>query len=127
MVFLELLICHRELLPNGAKKLQPFAKPLCETSVALLSIRRLLVEIWFSILITVLVLLYGLWCFNVGRNWSIKAGAPSASPNTGSPKLPTQEECIANLRQNGEPLSQEERIAVKLTHGFICRQLRAGA
>lgn len=50
-----------------------------------------------------------------------------APPTTGSPKLPTQEECIANLRQNGGLLSQEERIAVKLTHGFICRQLRADA
>jgi hypothetical protein len=60
----------------------------------------------------------------------IKDFAPSASHNTGSPKLPTLEECykVALESQFGQvSLSQVKVNMLTAVYEFICRQLRTGA
>jgi hypothetical protein len=55
--------------------------------------------------------------------------APSASTNTGSPKLPTLEVCIANLYRDtaAGTVGLTAVEVAKNIHGYISRQLRAGA
>ena len=52
--------------------------------------------------------------------------APSASANTGSPKLPTLEVCIANLYRDtaAGTVGLTAVEVVKNVHGYISRQLR---
>lgn len=56
--------------------------------------------------------------------------APSASNNTGSPKLPTLAEveqafCISEVAAT--EYTEEEKHGVTFAYNYICRQLRAGA
>jgi len=51
------------------------------------------------------------------------------STNTDSPKLPTVEECICEVRRRmlGSEYSEGIPAMVTILHDFICRQLRASA
>ena len=53
----------------------------------------------------------------------------TTAPNTDSPKLPTVEECICEVRRRmlGSEYSEGIPAMVTILHDFICRQLRAGA
>jgi len=58
--------------------------------------------------------------------------APSASANTGSPKLPSAEDVWNHVRENSPALVTFARIAAdrrvaELVYNYIARQLRAGA
>jgi len=53
----------------------------------------------------------------------------TTAPNTGSPKLPTLEVCIANLYRDtaAGTVGLTAVEVAKNVHGYISRQLRAGA
>jgi len=53
----------------------------------------------------------------------------TTAPNTDSPKLPTVEECICEVRRRmlGSEYSEGIPAMVTILHDFICRQLRASA
>jgi len=70
---------------------------------------------------------FGMWVRYVAPD--TKEIAPSASTNTGSPKLPTLEVCIANLYRDtaAGTVGLTAVEVAKNVHGYISRQLLAGA
>jgi hypothetical protein len=67
----------------------------------------------------------GVRCMDVAP---IPEEAPSASANTGSPKLPTLEECTKEAQAFAlYDLTYREYGVVRTVYDFICRQLRASA
>jgi len=57
-----------------------------------------------------------------------EVSAPSASANTGSPKLPTFGDCVQAVEtRRGYGLSDSETVLLLYAHDIIERQLRASA
>ena len=58
----------------------------------------------------------------------LEGAAPSASTNTGSPKLPTFGDCVQAVEtRRGYGLSDSETVLLLYAHDIIERQLRASA